>query len=135
MDLLNTTVSQTLLPGQRLLKVNGYENAEKYPIPRDCEAVLFDEVEPYIYIKKTDTNGGTTFVRCRYEEEPIPHFNPAEYVTVTDFNKFKEDILNGFNDLREAVSGAANNAKSNGSTGGKQFGKSNNAVSQPTANV
>lgn len=61
MELLNN-INQTLLPGQRLIKVKGAEAAEKYPMPRDCEAVVFDEDEDYCYIKKTDTNGTSSVV-------------------------------------------------------------------------
>ena len=53
MDLLNT-INPILTPGQRLLNVKGYEAAEKYPFPRDCQAALFDEDEDYVYIKVTD---------------------------------------------------------------------------------
>ena len=43
MDLFTNGNNQTLLPGQRLLKTKGYEAAEKYPMPRDCEVVIFDD--------------------------------------------------------------------------------------------
>ena len=134
MDLLNTATNQTLLPGQRLIKVTGFEAAEKYPMPRDCEAVMFDESEDYCYIKKTDSNGGVIFLRYKLEEDPIPKFDPKKYVTVDDFSKFKEDILNGFNDLRQAFT-ESGTSKSNGSSNSKQFNKPNNGGSQPAANV
>lgn len=135
MDLLNN-VNPTLMPGQRLLKLNGYEAAEKYPMPRDCEAVFFDNNEDYFYVKKTDTNGGVTLVRCRYEEDPIPHFDPAKYVTVDDFAKFKEEILDGFNALQQTItsnSGSGFNSKSSG--GNKQYNKSNPGSSESAAGV
>ena len=59
-ELLNTQ-NPTILPGQRLLSVKGgYEAAEKYPTPRDCDVAIFDEEDDYVYIKRTDTNGGVT---------------------------------------------------------------------------
>ena len=133
MELLNN-INQTLLPGQRLIKVKGAEAAEKYPMPRDCEAVVFDEDEDYCYIKKTDTNGGVMLFRYRLEEDPIPHFDPSNYVTVNDFSKFKEDILNGFNDLRQAIT-ETNHGSGPTKSNGKQPSKSNNGVGQSTANV
>lgn len=139
MDLFNTTGNQTLLPGQRLLKVKGAEAAEKYPMPRDCEAPLFDEDEDYLYLKKTDTNGGVILLRYKLEEDPIPHFDPAKYVTVDDFSKFKEEILNGFNNLQQTLTSAAGNNSGNPNNGynksNKQSNKSNNGFSQSTADV
>lgn len=132
MDLL-TNSNPTLLPGQRLLKAKGYDGADKYPMPRDCEAPIFDEDEDYLYIKKTDTNGGVTLLRYKLEEDPIPHFDPKKYVTVDDFAKFKEDILNGFNDLRETL--AANAGGGFNGKSGKQPNKPNNGIGQSTGNV
>lgn len=132
MDLFNNGVNQTLLPGQRLLKAKGTEAAEKYPMPRDCEACLFDEDEDYIYIKKTDTNGGVTLLRYHLEEDPIPHFDPKKYVTVDDFTKFKEEILNGFNNLQQTITSGSNPGYNKS---GKQSYKSNNGVGQPTGDV
>lgn len=140
MDLLNTT-NPTLLPGQRLLKTKGgYEAAEKYPMPRDCETVIFDEDEDYFYIKKTDTNGGVIFLRYRYEEDPIPKFDPKKYVTVDDFNSLKEEMLNGFNSIQQAITASSPNTstgyvkqQSGGSS--KQNGRTNNVIDGSSANV
>lgn len=121
--------NQTLLPGQRLIKVKGYEAADKYPMPRDCETVLFDDDEDYFYVKKTDTNGGVMLCRFKYEEDPIPHFDPKKYVTVDDFAKFKEDILNGFNDLQQTITERSGASKP--VWNGKQPGKQNNVVDRP----
>lgn len=136
MELFNNS-SPTLLPGQRLLKVKGCEAAEKYPMPRDCETVLFDEDEDYCYIKKTDTNGGVILLRYRLEEDPIPHFDPKKYVTVDDFNSFKEEILNGFNNLQQTLTNRNTNSGYSKSPNGsaKQSGKPNNGVDQPAAGV
>ena len=134
MDLLNTQ-NPTLLPGQRLLSVKGgYEAAEKYPTPRDCEAPIFDEEEDYLYIKRTDTNGGVTISRYALVEDPIPRFDPKKYVTVDDFTSFKEEILNGFNSLQKSIT--ANNGYNNKSTGGgKHYSKPNNGVGESAGDV
>lgn len=135
MDMFNST-NPTLLPGQRLLKVKGgFESAEKYPMPRDCEAVFFDDDEDYFYVKKTDTNGGVILLRYRYEEDPIPHFDPKKYVTVDDFKTFKEEILNGFSTLQQALTAnpGTNFSKSGG--GYKQSNKSNNGSGESAAGV
>lgn len=140
MDLSSFT-NPTLLPGQRLLFVNGYEAAEKYPLPRDCQAALFDENDNYLYIKSTDTNGGIKTTRYRLEEEPIPKFEPNNYVTIDDFSKFKEEILNGINSIQQSINGEpANNSngynsKSNNAGNGKQSNKSGSQQFQSAGNV
>lgn len=137
MELFNNPNS-TLLPGQRLLRLKGYQAADKYPMPRDCEAAFFDEDEDYCYVKKTDTNGGYILLRYHMEEDPIPQFDPKKYVTVDDFNNFKEEILNGFSTLQQTITGNANNpGNPNGYNGksNKQFNKSNSGGSQSSANV
>ena len=133
-DLLNTQ-NPTILPGQRLLSVKGgYEAAEKYPTPRDCEVAIFDEDEDYVYIKRTDTNGGVTITRYSLIEDPIPRFDPKRYVTVDDFASFKEEILNGIKNLQGTIQpNNGYNNKSNNS--GKQYSKSNNGVSESGGDV
>ena len=96
-------------------------------MPRDCEGAFFDEDEDYCYIKKTDTNGGVILLRYRLEEDPIPHFDPKKYVTVDDFSRFKEEILDGFNALQQTITAntsSGNYSKSGG--GNKQSYKPNN---------
>ena len=131
MDLLNS-VNPVLAPGQRLLTVKGYEAAEKYPFPRDCHAPLFDEEDDYLYIKRTDVNGGTTVDRYHLESDPIPKFDPKKYVTVDDFANFKEEILNGFNNLQQSIAAGNRNPGQNNNRGNS---KSNNGVNEPAANV
>ena len=108
-------LNQALLPGHRVIKVDGWQAAEKYPLPRDCEVVMLDinpEVD-YIYMKKTDINGAEKFARYVIEEDPIPKFDPDKYVTTDDFKNFKEEILNGFNSLKQSITGSnSSNSKS-----------------------
>lgn len=137
MDLFNTGTNQTLLPGQRLLKVKGAEAADKYPMPRDCEAAIFDEDDDYLYVKKTDTNGGVILLRYHLEEDPIPKFDPKKYVTVDDFSRFKEEILNGFNTLQQTITTAGFNGTNNDGSNksSKQHNKPNNGFGQSAGNV
>ena len=105
------SLNQALMPGHRVIKVDGWQAAEKYPLPRDCEVVMLD-INPdvdYIYMKKTDVNGAESFARYMIEEDPIPKFDPDKYVTVDDLKNFKEEILNGFNSLKRSIDGAAGN--------------------------
>lgn len=137
MELFNNPNS-TLIPGQRLLRLKGFQAADKYPMPRDCEAAFFDEDEDYCYVKKTDTNGGYILLRYKMEEDPIPQFDPKKYVTVDDFNNFKEEILNGFSTLQQTIAtntGNWNQSGPNNSKPNKQSNKSNFGGSQSSANV
>lgn len=111
-------LSRALMPGTKVIKVSGWQAAKKYPIPRDCEVIMVDS-DPdsdYIYMKKTDINGAEDFQRYQIIEDPVPEFDPEKYVTVNDFKNFKEEILNGFNSLKQSITaGTANVSKSNGS--------------------
>lgn len=131
---LTSFTNPTLLPGQRLLSTKGYDGAEKYPMPRDCQAAIFDSEEDYVYIKATDTNGGVSLKRYKLEEDPIPRFEPGNYVTINDFEKFKEEVLNGINGIQQSISNARTGsepvtkefgAKQSGSGNGKQPNRSN----------
>ena len=132
MDILNS-LNNTPFPGHRVPRVNGWKEAEKYQLPRDCEVIILDQnpESDYIYMKKVDVSGVETFARYRIEEDPIPEFNPEKFVTTDDFTKFKEEILNGFNSLKSAITSARPESSGNG----KQYSKSNNGGSRPPENV
>ena len=111
------SLNQTLFPGHRVIKVDGWQAADKYPLPRDCEVIMLDSNPDvnYIYMKKTDVNGAETFERYLFEADPIPKFDPDKYVTTDDFKQFKEEILDGFNSLKQSISGSVN-TKSGGNS-------------------
>ena len=139
MDLISSLsqgLSQSLAPGRRVPRSDGWEMAEKYPMPRDCEVVIFDTnpESNHFYMKVTDQNGGERFARYKYEEDPIPRFEPDKYVTTKDFNSFKEDILDGINSLKQSIASIErSSARPNG--GGKQSGRSNNEFGKPEPNI
>lgn len=133
MENLLGSINPVLTPGQRLLTVKGCEAADKYPMPRDCHAAIFDEDEDYLYIKRTDTNGGVTLDRYRLEPDPIPKFDPKKYVTKDDFDSFKEEIRNGFNNLQQSIAAAGNRSPQQGNYRGDR--KSNNGVSESGSSV
>lgn len=127
LDTINRSLSQALAPGHRVPRASGCEAAEKYPTPVDCEVVIFDS-DPksnHFYIKITDANGGVRFARYKYEEDPIPKFEPEKYVTTDDLKSFKEDILNAIDSrLNPEFTNNDRNTRPNGSP--KQSGRSNN---------
>ena len=110
MDTILQGLNQTLFPGHHVIRVKGWEEAEKYPLPRDCEAIFIDS-DPesnYIYMKFTDSNGGPHTERYKIKEEPVPRFDPDKYLTVDDFKryqeenrKFQEDILDAINSIKQ----------------------------------
>ena len=104
-----TELSKSLMPGTRVIRVNGWEEAEKYSMPRDCEVMMLD-ADPesdFIYMKKIDANGNEKFQRYKITEAPVVKFDPDKYITVEDFKnyqeenrKFQEDILDAINSLK-----------------------------------
>ena len=101
MDLFNS-ISQAIYPGHRVIRVRGYQEAKDYPIPKDSEVIMIDS-DPnvnYIYMKKIDINGGEKFERYLFEEDPIPQFNPEDYITKTEFNQKIEEVLNAINSFK-----------------------------------
>ena len=104
MDILNS-LSQALYSGHRVIRVKGFQGAKDYPMPRDSETIMLDE-DPalnYIYMKKVDVNGGEMCARYRYEEEPVPEFNPEQYITKEEFNQKFEEILDAINSLKQST--------------------------------
>ena len=113
MDNILTSLNQTLFPGHQVIRVNGWEGAEKYPMPRDCETIMLDK-DPesnYIYMKKTDSNGDAITARYKITEAPVEKFDPDKYLSVQDFKsyqeetkKFQEDILDAIDSLKQSIS-------------------------------
>lgn len=80
-----------------LIRVNGIEGARMYPVQPNTRIALFDANEDIFYIKSADAGGYATiepYVFSRMET-PAPATDTNKYVTVEDFEKFKEELLNG----------------------------------------
>lgn len=134
---LSRGLNLSLFPGHRVPRVNGWEGVEKFHMPLDCEAVILDK-DPnsnHIYMKYVDQNGDEVAERYRIEPDPVPKFEPDKYVSTNDFNsfvsedrKFKEDVLNAINSLKQSVTANSVNAERSGRSGGngKQSGRSDN---------
>ena len=80
-------------------KVNGIESAKQYQMPPNSRVALFDANDDIFYIKQTDASGFPLIRKFRFVEEvEEPLKLPIEenkYLTVEEFNKFKEELLNG----------------------------------------
>lgn len=79
---------------QGLVKVSGIDGAKAYQMPPNAAAALFHESEDIFYVKTTDGAGFPTIRAFRFEpmEEETKDTRDCRYVTVEEFNKFKEEL-------------------------------------------
>lgn len=83
-----------------LLKVNGLEGAKQYQMNPNSEAALFDGTDNIFFIKRTDGSNFPSIKAYRYEEIEIE--KETKYVTMKDFENFKEELMNN---VMQCVSG------------------------------
>lgn len=79
--------------GDQLRSVNGIEGAKQFPMAPNSRIALFDANEDIVYIKATDA-GGYPSVRSFRMTEITETPKETQYVTLEEFNKFKQEILN-----------------------------------------
>jgi len=88
--------------GVQPLKVKGLDGAKAFLTQPNGMYMLFDEEDDVFYCKVTDQNNyPVSLKRYRFveEEEPKPE-PPPEYVTMEEFKKFKEEMLNAKQSVR-----------------------------------
>lgn len=88
------TQFQPSIAGNQLIKVKDLDSAKAYPTSPNSSVALFEENDDVMYIKSTDANNFPTIRKFRFTEEPLEVPNSTQYVTIDEFNKFKEEILN-----------------------------------------
>lgn len=88
------TQFQPSVAGNQLIKVKDLDSAKAYPTSPNSSFALFEENDDVMYIKTTDANNFPTIRKFRFTEEPLEVPNSTQYVTIDEFNKFKEEILN-----------------------------------------
>lgn len=79
----------------QLIRVNGIDSAKAYPTAPNSTVPLFDANEDIMYLKSTDASNFPTIRRFRFVEELETQRDVQQYVTIEEFNHFKEEILNG----------------------------------------
>ena len=83
---------------QNLIRVNGLEGAKAYQMSANSTVALFDANNDLMYVKSTDGAGFPT-IRTFAFNEVVANNNTVpenvEYVTREEFNKLKEELLNG----------------------------------------
>lgn len=81
-----------------LTRVTGIDGAKAYQMAPNSTVALFDNNEDIMYIKTTDGAGFPTIRTFSFNE--VTHnaqqqVSNNEYVTRDEFNKLKEELLNG----------------------------------------
>lgn len=79
----------------QLIKVSGMDGAKAYQMAPNSSVALFHESEDLLYVKSTDGAGFPTIRVFRFEPYDEPVIEPVKYVTLEEFNRFKEEVLNG----------------------------------------
>lgn len=83
--------------------VNGIESVKSYPMTPNSRVILFDANEDIFYCKETDVSNYPTIRIFKFEEVKTPEAKSSEYVTLNEFNKFKEEVLDGQQHIREHI--------------------------------
>ncbi len=101
---------QQFIPGDQLLKVNGREGANAFPTRPNSRYALFDENDDVLFIKQTDSANFPTIKRYRFVEEEETKKESEQFVTVAEFEKFKEEMLSNAKQLIRTAIGTENAA-------------------------
>ena len=90
-------------PSTQLVKVTGLDGAKAFQMAPNSSVALFHESEDILYVKSTDGAGFPTIRTFRFEpcEEPSPKVE--QYVTLDEFNRFKEEVLNAKQSVRKST--------------------------------
>ena len=81
-----------------LTRVTGIDGAKAYQMTPNSTVALFDNNEDIMYIKTTDGAGFPTIRTFAFNEVVANNHTAPEnvdYVTRDEFNKLKEELLNG----------------------------------------
>ena len=110
------------LQGPQLNKVHGMDGAKQFITVANAMYALFDDDDDVFYVKVTDKNNyPVTLKRYRFVEEPEPVPQPEpKYVTVEEFNQFKEEMLNAKQSVQYRQNAANTNANANANNSGRQ---------------
>ena len=112
-----------------VIKVNGLESVKAYSTVPNSTVILFDANEDIFYLKTTDASNYPSIRSFTFEELKAPTDNVTQYVTMNEFNKFKEEILNG----KQFISNESNNGKQHTASSETDAGAQSNAKSSTNA--
>lgn len=113
--------------GDHLIRVKGFESAQQLPRKPNSRDVAFHEPEDIFYIITTDSSNFKTIRTFSFSEIIKEEEKPPQFVTVEEFNRFKEEILNGQQSIRNDSSNASSKSRNwdYGSAGGGKTGDDN----------
>ena len=96
--------------GDCVPRVNGQSSALQYRMNPNSRAVLFDANEDLFYIVTSDASGVNSVQAFSFAPyKPVEEQKP-EYVTMEEFNRFKEEVLNAQQSVRTIAVPVAKNA-------------------------
>lgn len=90
-----TTYAPTPQRTSNLIRVKGIDSAKAYPTSPNTDTIMFDEDNDVMYLKSTDASNFPTVRRFVFHEEEDTPVEEAKYVTLEEFNRFKEELING----------------------------------------
>lgn len=99
-----------------LTRVNGIESVKMFQTKPNSRYALFDLNKDVFYIKQTDASNFPTITRYRYEKEVEDELS-EKYVTVEEFEKFKEDLLNA----KQSIRNESKRSTSSGNSANKKY--------------
>lgn len=109
-------LNQPQISTQNLIRVNGIDGAKAYQMPANSTVALFDNNEDIMYIKTTD-GAGFPAIRTFAFNEVVGNTNSiqdtADYVTRDEFNKLKEELLNGKQSISRSKSNLTDKSSDN----------------------
>ena len=83
-------------PQQNIQYVNDKKSAETYQMAANSSVILMDAKLPRFYMKQTDASGVATIKAYDFKE--AAEDKPEEYVTKSEFEKFKASMRGGRNE-------------------------------------
>ena len=126
------SITQPMSYGDNILRVKGRESVMQLAVRPNSRVVAFHESEDVFYYITTDASGYKTIRDFSFAEIIPEAEKPVEYVTMDEFNRFKEDILNGQQSIRSGSNNAGKQSRSwnYGSSGNGKTDNGNAADSE-----
>ena len=81
---------------QNIQYVKDKQSAEAFQMPPSSSVILMDSNQARFYMKQTDASGVATIKSYDFKETEAE--KPVEYVTKSEFEKFKQSMKGGRNE-------------------------------------
>lgn len=107
-----TTSVPPLPESTNIVGVNGIEGMKAFQTSPNSRIVGFDLNDDVFYIKTTDASNTATIKTYSFAEVMDKAEDDEKYVTMKEFNKFKEDLLSGKQYIRKPKHNSGSASKS-----------------------